>query len=83
MHIDQCKFIISITEPLNLTLQSHISGGSKIELGMALTGQFGMSRSRGFVPTVVYTDPQRSFLAMQADFPGVVIDDGGAGDYVA
>ena len=69
-------------EPLSLTLQSHLVE-SKKELGLELTGQFGLVRSRGFIPTIVYTDPQSSFRAMANDFPGVVIDMGGDDDYVA
>jgi hypothetical protein len=39
--------------------------------------------SRGFIPTVVHTDPQSAFRALVGQFPEVVIDIGGAGDYVS
>jgi hypothetical protein len=82
MHIDGKKFMVSATEPLNLTLQSEIENEGKLALGMALQGQLAVLRSRGNVPELVYTDPQSSFKAMTQDFPGVTIDIGGMGDYV-
>jgi hypothetical protein len=82
MHIDGKKFMVSATEPLNLTLQSEIENEGKLALGMALQGQLAVLRSRGYVPELVYTDPQSSFKAMTEDFPGVTIDVGGMGDYV-
>jgi hypothetical protein len=42
-----------------------------------------MQTSRGFIPTVVHTDPQSAFRALMGQFPEVVIDIGGAGDYVS
>jgi hypothetical protein len=83
MHIDTKKFLVSVADPLNLTLQSVIAGESKQELGMALQGQLAVLRSKGFIPSIVYVDPQSAFRAMTQDFPGVEIDVGGAGDYVA
>jgi hypothetical protein len=83
MHIDTKKFLVSVADPLNLTLQSVIAGESRQELGMALQGQLAVLRSKGFIPMIVYVDPQSAFWAMTQDFPGVEIDVGGAGDYVA
>jgi len=40
-------------------------------------------RSRDFKLTVVYVDPQSAFRTMTQDFPGVEIDVGGRGDFVA
>jgi hypothetical protein len=83
MHMDTKKFLISVTDPLHLTLQSHIESEGRTTLGMALQGQLALLRSRGFVPSIVYTDPHSTFRSMTQDFPGVEIDIGGAGDYVA
>jgi len=63
-------------------LQSHIESESRTSLGMALQGQLGTFRTRGFVPRIVYSDPHSTFRAMTEDFPGVEIDPGGKGDYV-
>jgi hypothetical protein len=83
MHIDTKKFLVSVADPLNLTLQSVIVGESKQELGMALQGQLAVLRLKGFIPSKVYVDPQSAFKAMTQDFLGIEIDVGGAGDYVA
>jgi hypothetical protein len=83
MHIDGDMFLISATEPLNLTLQSHIENEGKLALGIGLQGQLAVLRSRGFLPETVYTDPYSTFRSMTQDFPGVAIDVGGANDYLA
>ncbi len=83
MHIDGRKFLVSVSDPLNLTLQSMIDSESRTMLGLALQGQLAVLRSRGFAPTIVYTDPHSMFCTMTQDFPGVEIDIGGVGDYVS
>jgi uncharacterized protein (UPF0212 family) len=83
MHVDGEMFLVSATEPLNLTLQSYIENVGKLVLGMALQGQMAVLRSWGFSPEIVYTDPHSTFRSMTQDFPGVAIDVGGANDYVA
>jgi len=83
MLIDTKKFLVSATEPLNLTLQSEVENEGKLALGMALQGQLAVLRSKGYIPEIVYTDPQSLFRSMTQDFPGVEIDVGGKGDYVA
>jgi hypothetical protein len=83
MHIDTKKFLVSATEPLNLTLQSEVENEGKLALGMALQGQLAVLRSKGYVPEIVYMDPQSSFWSMTQDFPGVEIDVGGKRDYVS
>ncbi len=83
MHVDTKRFMVSVADPLNLTLQSCVASESRQDLGMALQGQLTVLRIRGYVPTVVYTDPQSAFKSITQDFPGIEIDIGGAGDYVA
>ena len=83
MHIDGKRFLITVTEPLNLTLQSHLENETRTSLGLALQSQIGLLRSRGFIPVIVYTDPHSSFKSMTQEFAGVEIDIGGAGDYVS
>jgi hypothetical protein len=83
MHVDGQMFLISVADPLNLTLQSKIESESRTALGLALQGHLAVLRSRDFNPRVVYVDPHSSFRAMTQDFPGVEIDVGGTGDYVA
>jgi hypothetical protein len=83
MHIDSNKFLITVCEPLQLTIQNRIEREMQNELGMALQSQLNLLRSRGFVPTVVHMDLQSAFHAFVGQFPEVVIDIGGAGDYVS
>jgi hypothetical protein len=83
MHVDGQRFLISVTKPLNLTLQSPIENETRTSLGLAMQSQLGLLRSRGFIPIIVYTDPHSSFKSMTQEFAGVEIDVGGAGDYVS
>jgi hypothetical protein len=83
MHADTKKFFVTVSDPLNLTVQCGIENKSCMCLGMALQGQLALLRTRGFIPMVVYTDPHSSFFSMMQDFPGVNIDIRGAGDYIA
>ncbi len=83
MHVDAKKFLITVCDPLNLTIQTKIENEGRMMLGIALQGQLALLRSRGFIPSIVYTDPHSTFHSMIQDFPGVEIDVGGAGDYVA
>jgi hypothetical protein len=53
------------------------------ELGLALQSQLNLLCSRGFTPTIVHMDPQSVFHALEGQFPEVVIDIGGAGDYIS
>jgi hypothetical protein len=83
MHIDGSKFLVTVCEPLQLTLQCKIERETQQVLGMALQVQLELLRSRGFIPTVVHTDLQSAFRTLTTQFPGVVVDIGGAGDYVS
>ncbi len=83
MHIDINKFLITVCEPLQLTIQNRIERETQNELGRALQSQLNLLHSRGFVPTVVHTDPQSAFHALVGQFPEMVIDIGGAGDYIS
>jgi hypothetical protein len=82
MHIDGFKFLISVVEPLQLTIQVPLENEMADQLGLALQGHLSLLRARGFQPTIVYIDPQSGFRALKNLFPGVLIDDGGASDYV-
>jgi hypothetical protein len=82
MHIDGFKFLISVVELVQLTVQTPLENESADQLGLTLEGQLSLLRARGFQPTVVHVDPQTGFRALKNLFPGVLIDDGGASDYV-
>ncbi len=67
-------FLVSVSAPLQLTLQSAIESESRTSLGMALQGQLGTLRAHGFIPCIVYMDPHSMFCSMTEDYPGVEID---------
>jgi hypothetical protein len=52
MHIDGKKLLVTIIEPLNLTLQSYLENETRTNLRFALQGQLRMLRSRGFIPVI-------------------------------
>jgi hypothetical protein len=83
MHIDSVKFLVTVCELLQLTLQCKIERETQGILGPALQGKLELLHSRGFIPTMVYTDPQSAFRSLTTQYPGVVIDVGGAGDYIS
>jgi len=80
MHFEGNMFLITVCDPLNLTLCTHIERETGQQLGLALQGQIDALRSRSFIPSVVYTDPAPGFKAIVSLFPGVIIDTGGAQD---
>jgi hypothetical protein len=57
-----CLFLVSVVEPLQLTIQAPLQNENADQLGLGLQDHLSTLRSRGF--------------------PGVLIDDGGASDYV-
>jgi hypothetical protein len=83
MHIEGNMFLITVMDPLNLTLPFKIENESRMSLGIALQNHIAVLQSRAFEPRIIYTDPHSTFRSMTREFPGVEIDVGGRGDYVA
>jgi hypothetical protein len=63
MHVDSQCFLVSVSDPLNLMMQSKIENESRTELGLAMQRQLALLRMRGFSSRIVYTDPQSCFEA--------------------
>ncbi len=83
MNLDGQKFLVSLCEPLQLTVQTHIERETQTALGVALQSQLDLIHTRGFYPVHVHScDPQSAFGSIIKQFPGVVIDPSGAGDCV-
>jgi hypothetical protein len=82
MEMDGKKFLMTVSDPLQLMLQTAVENESKQVLGMGLQGHLMTLWSRGFEPTIVNADPHSTFRSTQRDFPGVEVDVGGARDYV-
>ena len=80
MHFGGSMFLLTVCDPLNLTISTYIERETAPQLGMALQGQVDMLHSRGFVPTIIYTDPAPGFQANVNLLPGIIIDMGGAQD---
>ena len=83
MHVDEQKFLVSVVEPLHLTLSTHVERETATCLGTALEHHLQAVREKGFNPVRVFVDPQRSLHALTGKFPGVEIDVQGAGDHLA
>jgi len=83
MHIDETHYLITVCDPLNLTLQTPVDRETADVLGLALQGHLQVLRERAFTPKIVHVDPASAFTALRTQFPGVIIDVGGARDFVA
>jgi hypothetical protein len=53
----QHKFLVSLVEPLQLTLQTSLMSETANQLGLGLQGQLSLFRTKGFQPIIVYIDP--------------------------
>jgi len=82
MYIDDQMFLVTVTEPMQLTLQTPIKSESANALGMALQSQLQVLRERAFIPMKVTVDPGSGFMSLRTQFPGVLIEPGGARDHV-
>jgi len=83
MHIDSNKFLISVCEPLQLTLQTPVANESADTLGTALQSHLQILREKSFSVKCVHVDPASAFQALRTQYPGTEIDVGGARDFVA
>ena len=80
MHYEGSMFLITVCDPQQLTLATPVERETSNQLGLALQSQLNVLRSRGFIPTIVYTDPAPGFQALMNHFPGIILDTGGAQD---
>jgi hypothetical protein len=60
-----------------------VENESRSVLGVGLQSHLATLRARDYEPRIVYVNLHSSFKNMTQDFPGVEIDIGGSGDYVA
>ena len=73
---------MTVCDPLQVTLQTSITDETENTLGVALQGQLEALRERGFNPIVCHVDPHSTIIKLNGQFPGVLIDPGGARDRV-
>ena len=83
MHCDDRKFLISVAEPLHITMSTPIERETAHCLGTALQEHIDTLREKGFNPVRVHCDPQKSLEALSGRFPGTEIDTQGAGDHLS
>jgi len=82
MHLDRHHFVVTVCEPLMLTLQAHIARETLEILGATLQNQIQILRSKGFRPVRIYSDPQSAFRGLTNKFESMEVDTGGAEDFV-
>ncbi len=80
--VDSKKFLISVSDPLNLMKQMEVEREDREVIGLAPQGHLSVFHSRDFMPTIVYVDPHSTFKSITQDYHGIEIDVGGVGDYV-
>ena len=80
MHYVGSMFLITVCDPLQLTLATLVEWETSNQLELALQSQLNVLRSRGFIPTIVYKDPAPGFQALVNHFPGIILDTGGDQD---
>ncbi len=56
MHVDGNRYLISVADPLQLTMQAYLENETADQLGLGLQGHLSLLRSRGFIPVTVHTD---------------------------
>ena len=76
------KFLISLSEPLQVIVNVPVTNLTIAKLGEALQKHLDLLRMFGFSVQVVYTDPLKALLALRGSFPGVEITATGAGDHL-
>ena len=81
MEVCQQPFLVSVSEPLNLTIQCHLESEGRISLGRGLQDHLSLLSSRGFKVNKLYGDPQ--FDTLERSFPEITFDVQGAADHLA
>ena len=80
--VRQQSFMLTLAEPLGLTIVTSLENETTDQLGLALQEQVNLLRSYGYIPTVTYLDPQPGFKALRGKITGMEIDVAGAGDHL-
>ena len=80
--VRQQSFLLTMAEPLGVSVVSAIQNETTEALGLALQEHVNLLRSYGYVPTIAYLDPQPGFKPLRGQITGVEIDVAGAGDHL-
>jgi hypothetical protein len=82
MYIASERFVVSVSSPLELTMVCHVKDLTKDSLGKGKQSHISTLCSRGFEPTKFYIDPHKSLTSLMGAFPGIEVNDCGAGDHL-
>lgn len=61
MNLDGNNYLVSVVEPLQLTIQAHLENETSDQLGLGLQGHLNILQARGFIPMIVHMVPQSGF----------------------
>jgi hypothetical protein len=82
MYVKQKPYLVSMSQPLNLTMATKLESELTEVLGRAVTDQINLVKSRGFEVRRLRIEPQASMKALTGRLPGVEVDVTGAGDHL-
>ena len=82
MYVGGEKFVVSLSEPLNLIIVAHVKTLGQITLGHAIQGHLDILNMFGFRARMIRVDPLKALAALYGRFHGVEIDISGAGDHL-
>lgn len=82
VHLDGRHYLFSVSLPLNLLMLTAIADEKETALAAALISQLATVRERSYKISKIHTDPAKALSALKGKFPGVVVDNTGAGDHV-
>lgn len=58
VHVGSHKNLLTIIEPLQLTIEAHLQNEATDQLDLGLHMHFNILHTRGFEPTAIVVDPQ-------------------------
>ena len=82
IHVIGLQFLVSVAQPLELTVTVQVNKMDAKGLGQALTTHVNLLNSHGFKVRRVIVDPQRGFTSIEGVSGGVELDIVGAGDHL-
>jgi hypothetical protein len=64
MLVNGKKFLISVSDPLNLMIQMGVESESREVMGLSLQGHLSVLHSIGFLLMIVFVDPHSMFKSV-------------------
>ena len=82
MHVGGQTFLLGLSEPLNVVLNSHLTKMNESGMLDAIMAHIDTLSSFGFKVNKVFVDPQSSMAALRTKLTNVEVDVSGAGDHL-